>query len=89
MKHTPGPWVLVDDFEVFQEQNNDYPRQAGYYVTTLNPDTTADDARLIAAAPEMLEELRQVVELFCDPIDPQPWTEDIRALLARIQGGSV
>lgn len=63
-KHTPGPWAFV------QGGSGDFPtwnvRIATRGVITLPPtasmETMDADARLIAAAPELLEALRPIAE---------------------------
>lgn len=65
MKHTPGPWVA------HPFGDNCYEILAGD--TTVcdvpdspwNPDRVEHDARLIAAAPELLAALKRLVE-YCD-----------------------
>lgn len=58
-KHTPGPWLChpspVDDSE-YRVFNKD-----GDYLT-LNDEEHTANARLIAAAPEMLEELKRQLD---------------------------
>jgi hypothetical protein len=59
-KHTPGPWWPVDD---------DHPVTADGYVKAIVAEkpsiivaySSEDNARLIAAAPELLEALRQLM----------------------------
>ena len=63
-KHTPGPWELDTTFGrqgLIQPVGRDYPVAAvtGYYT---NAGQTEANARLIAAAPEMLEALRDCRE---------------------------
>lgn len=59
--HTPGPWkVSHDEHEPYW--NIDMPMQdgsSGYGFCNAMVYTTEDDARLIAAAPELLDALRQ------------------------------
>jgi hypothetical protein len=55
--HTPGPWEYVQDgdepyWSIGMNGNNPISGQVMVY-------TTAEDARLIAAAPELLAALRQ------------------------------
>lgn len=53
LKHTPGPWAL-DDNAIISGNGH------GRYAIALSVNRTAD-ARLIAAAPELLEQLRRLV----------------------------
>jgi hypothetical protein len=85
MKHTPGPWVWdgVDESygsfeaEVLKGANGDlvirleddypgYPECGEHLIMDMN----SEDARLIAAAPELLEALKQLNSAlnFSDPI---------------------
>ncbi|GAA0531332.1 hypothetical protein [Pigmentiphaga daeguensis] len=73
-KHTPGPWELRDEFGMqglVYAQGLEYPvaSTTGYY---NRAGQTEHNARLIAAAPELLEALRDVVraEMFL-PDHPQ------------------
>ena len=68
-RHTPGPWVvesLVDGYDI-------HAPQAGCFIaTTSDPEmvwgavTRKDDARLVAAAPELLEALEYYAEKVAD-----------------------
>jgi hypothetical protein len=56
MSHTPGPWRYEDDelgFEVISYSGT---------ICQIESCDEKDDARLIAAAPEMLEALKRVAE---------------------------
>lgn len=53
-KHTPGPWRLILDtwrYPVVQRQS-----AGGFQVMALDDDVAVADARLIATAPELLDE---------------------------------
>lgn len=63
MSHTPGPWYNVDDSFIHAR----FPHQNGEHVATVWAHGTAEtaaNARLIAAAPDLLEALEYVVEQF-------------------------
>lgn len=56
-KHTPGPWVSKDtDFGTFVYCERDY-----LITGPLNERSDGDNARLIAAAPDLLESLTLLV----------------------------
>lgn len=61
-QHTPGPWALGVE--------TDLPYSAqiiaadGSYIAVVECDPVEDNARLIAAAPLMLDALQQVAEAF-------------------------
>lgn len=72
-KHTPGPWSYFHDTcaECEREGRAEYdiPEVPGGHHGRF---TNEDDARLIAAAPELLDvakALRQHLALFCGPDD--------------------
>jgi hypothetical protein len=56
-QHTPGPWSL--------EAVKDYLRHEDTGIDTEHPEALAN-ARLIAAAPELLEELRNLAQGLAD-----------------------
>jgi hypothetical protein len=84
-RHTPGPWVvesLVDGYDI-------HAPQAGCFIaTTSDPEmvwgavTRKDDARLIAAAPELLEAL----EIALDCAGDAWWAEKADAAIAKAKG---
>jgi hypothetical protein len=61
-QHTPGPW------EISRHATPDYAPQYGVYtennrhIATVRGDHAEEDARLIAAAPELLDVLQDVIE---------------------------
>lgn len=65
-KHTPGPWVVGEN------QDHDAIMASDYYVATVhdacgiesNDETSRANAKLIAAAPDLLEALRCSVAAF-------------------------
>ena len=75
MSHTPGPWSV--------RIRSAYT--GNYIVLEAGPAEDADNARLIAAAPEMLALLRNVLDLTAG----YPYgraCEEGRALLKRLEG---
>lgn len=67
-KHTPGPWRIsrTSGMEIFINQDYDQPnRVPGYFAEvrrfTSDHEQVDANARLIAAAPELLEALEQLV----------------------------
>lgn len=67
-KHTPGPWVLNDArstrVDLIDTQRGHAVGEI-VWVDVRNP----ADARLIAAAPDMLETLRAIVDMMKSPND--------------------
>jgi hypothetical protein len=66
--HTPGPWTYKDDFELVVVPKND-PQADAICEITGNPSEQFANARLIAAAPELLEALQNLVQFV-------EWRED-------------
>lgn len=63
MKHTPGPWIKMENFAegpfyIYPKPIN--KRETKFFATVTNE----ADARLIAAAPELLELLESLDEWF-------------------------
>lgn len=77
--HTPGPWFLDDAqpgdrFRYVMAGKGD----AFGYICRISTNGNANpeaDARLIAAAPELLEALIAITTARCDGMDPTPINE--------------
>ena len=88
--HTPGPWEWIDD-GLFQERNGD-----AVMVATFEYDRGADievsdaDARLIAAAPDLLEALKRLestARILPESMDePGSAMSQARAAISRAEG---
>ena len=79
-KHTPGPWTYE------QISNNAYVIDENGSAVMLyrNPDDEMKaNARLIAAAPELLEALEWAVD---NPHDDAYWISQARAAIAKAKG---
>ena len=66
-KHTPGPWSLMEDIYVDKyEKNSEQGKQVVELVHGVNmtPEEKKANARLIAAAPDILEALQDSVKFF-------------------------
>lgn len=62
MTHTPGPWKVADRFRIYMDDDVGC-EVASVCLDNLDDDMTGQadaDARLIAAAPELLAALQQV-----------------------------
>jgi hypothetical protein len=59
--HTPGPWTYKDDFELVVVPKND-PQAEAICEITGNPSEQFANARLIAAAPDLLKALQKIVQ---------------------------
>lgn len=92
-KHTPGPWHVgerrADDNTLpISDLGNGAKGSALAYVSPrpFYADSQEANARLIAAAPEMLECLRKCVEFLEDEIGASACLEKTRSILAKIEG---
>lgn len=80
-KHTPGPWT-VDENEMLGRDIV----SAGSMALVCTQVYSPDDARLIAAAPEMLELLAEYLAFNGDWAASMPedaWVEKVRAVVAK------
>ena len=57
-KHTPGPWVVKADEEIVYGTSH----EGEHIVVVYELNTNEADARLIAAAPDLLEALQRCVD---------------------------
>jgi hypothetical protein len=79
VSYTPGPWEYDGKFQVC------IPHEKGLTCFRTNP----EDARLIAAAPELLEALRKFVDGAEDERTPTPaLCAQARAAIAKAEGRS-
>jgi hypothetical protein len=96
-KHTPGPWEPIhgcknEGFEVYGPPHKDRSGSVQYLVAKLPYDSHAKaNARLIAAAPGLLEALDRAVQDIDsgwadDAEDRFPWLIDARAAIAKARG---
>ena len=81
-QHTPGPWI-IDGNEAFV----DIVSSTGDLIAEVEPDNEHEfgNARLIAAAPELLETLKKALEASnCDgDLCAYAWHEDARRVIAK------
>lgn len=95
MKHTPGPWHAVRQSEDWIAVVHDKSIGCGFIDVWghVNPNYDLEaNARLVAAAPELFEVLRYWMPFIDSEQDDErqaPWVEKARAILAKIEGGSV
>jgi hypothetical protein len=100
-RHTPGPWAYsrwdqFGDTRFYVAQAEGAPYTPDYSdVATLIAETVSDErvqiqeanARLIAAAPELLEALVDVMFRHVPFSDKSPYAEKARAVIAKATGG--
>ncbi len=61
-KHTPGPWWIDDDSFIASGNGETYKTIADPHCSDMDIDERMENARLIAAAPKLLETLNKVIE---------------------------
>ena len=90
--HTPGPWIWNDDFLVGGDGSYvcDDGSACGEYSRVLDPDSP--NARLIAAAPDLLAALKAALAIAPvnaddedDPEQSEAWAA-VRAAIAKAEG---
>ena len=88
-KHTPGPWFVpaptYRTLYVEARIGNMMLQEVASCGPTADPAQQAANARLIAAAPELLEALKVLVEN--GGIGPEQMFHDARAAIAKATGG--
>ena len=95
-QHTPGPWLLRPYTPCGENRGYTVTKDTGDVViadvttSILDPDIVAVNARLIAAAPEMLALLERLIEVDANPtadsLDITSVADEARVLLAKIEG---
>ena len=81
--HTPGPWVVrTTGLSSYVEA-----REGDISIAECHDDCSEANARLIAAAPEMLEALKDVLAWLSGPRYGNP-SGMIRAAIAKATGGT-
>lgn len=92
-KHTPGPWKYSAYFSGYDSFHRDFSLNAGDVEIIGgcgccgSPTISSEaDARLIAAAPELLEALEALQPYVLHLPDGAPIKETIRAAIAKAKG---
>ena len=85
-QHTPGPWVVetTSGMNIYITQPQDMPnRTPGFYAEvrrfTSSVDAVKANARLIAAAPDLLEALEKIAVLYEKDIDADNYEQAANA----------
>lgn len=93
-KHTPGPWKFIGEVSEVRTVTPDPTSQYGngtpivsFSEWDLNSKEKQANARLIAAAPELLDALRAVRSSLPLTVDPTPLEIQINAAIAKATGG--
>lgn len=97
-KHTPGPWWFAqhDEFGRYDVGNGDAPMfrtiapadsgPGEWSITDYRHDHQEANARLVAAAPEILEALKGLVSAVEAEGDAERMTERARAAISKAEG---
>ena len=92
--HTPGPWTLTNSREVFSKASGDPICVVSWGFTPLDRQVAKADARLLAAAPELLAALKEIRRIAADipAIERNPRfadaSRDALAAIAKAEGRS-
>lgn len=65
-KHTPGPWLIAEDGFITVRIGNNYPEVAKVFDAPFDDHEVPANARLIAAAPDLLEACRAMLDCCYD-----------------------
>ena len=80
--HTPGPWELVQERDYLNLQEKDTNLVIAQFMGSSD-----EDARLIAAAPELLEQCKFLEKLLAMiHHESSPMLADLRAILDKVEG---
>ena len=81
--HTPGPWYA------YQSEKYAYKMISSKCGESIANHVPNADARLIAAAPELLEQCKFLEKLLAMiHHESSPMLADLRAILAKVEGGT-
>lgn len=84
MSHTPGPWEVRDGDPLTE---NLIANVRGLRVFGgFNPASCGEDARLIAAAPDMYEVLKGILECWDNHEPAGQWRNAMRDAIAKAEG---
>jgi hypothetical protein len=85
-KHTPGPWINLSNLIVYDSDDGGPFRS----ICQMNENNNEANARLVAAAPELLDALDQLVDLmwFGSREELEEIEKYARAVLAKSRGES-
>jgi len=88
MSHTPGPWHVHpwgdNSYEINSTQLT-VCNVPGFSDETVDSGSAESNARLIAAAPDLLEALEGLMPMWESGID-EPWVRKARAAIKKAKG---
>jgi len=86
-KHTPGPWSVQYETDIAAREDGVGPVDVAHVYMRTAPGRTEANARLLAAAPELLEALKSMCEGFKPLKDADfPALAKARAAIAKAEG---
>jgi hypothetical protein len=88
-KHTPGPWIITEGDEWTDSIHTDTEQSGIWSLAFVNTrrHEFKENRRLIAAAPDLLEALKEALEEFLfDCYDDHPSAKKWRAAIAKATG---
>ncbi len=85
-KHTPGPWTMFGQYSVMDHTGLYIKLVGGGEQPPFQPEEQEANARLIAAAPELLEVLETIERV--DVKLPFGLLGQVRAVIAKAKGGA-
>ena len=84
-KHTPGPWTAIPDDTGDEREWYVVTEEEGVLALSVSEEA---DARLIAAAPDLLAALKFVSTDPCFNVLGSVTHDEVRAAIAKAEGGS-
>lgn len=98
-KHTPGPWLQWADTNIIIRLHSGAPRSEDLRICEVSTNTRHDEgaanARLIAAAPELLEALQKLIMCWQSVCNGHGWdpehvieATEARAAIAKATGSA-
>jgi hypothetical protein len=87
-KHTPGPWTIQSEESALDYQMEHWIQAEGEDLCVVNSEA---DARLIAAAPDLLQvmkEFKSALDLQDPNFDADTWLDRVDAAIAKATGAT-
>jgi hypothetical protein len=85
-KHTPGPWFRDQYGHVYGWEPTEYGQRSVLLIDNRHSKATSADKSLIAAAPELLEALKDVMERLVDRHEADESAVKARAAITKATG---
>jgi hypothetical protein len=88
MKHTPGPWEVFDESYIREGNPSKGTGRLSIASSTGYQEARIANARLIAAAPELLAVLKELLHCNFSGIE-EPWVINARAVVVKAERGAI